>query len=277
MPELPEIAVIAKQMDKELSGKRIADVEIRQPKILNMSSQEFLKTAKGKIVKGVSSKGKWLFIKLEPTCFMLINLGMGAELLYFKPKQKLPEKTQFKLIFTDKTGFTIHFWWFGYTHLVPEKDLSKHKLTAVLGISPMDKSFTLGYFEKLIAGKKTAVKNFLLDQKNVAGIGNVYIQDILFKAKLHPSQKTVTLTGKEITALYKAIRDVLSQSIKLDGASFEVGFHGKKGRFTADMFLVGYKPGKPCPTCGTTIEKIRTGSTASYICPNCQRLESKEK
>lgn len=277
MPELPEIAVIAKQMNQETVGKRIANVEISQPKILNMPVQEFVRTAEGKVVDSVSSKGKWLFVKLKQAHFLLINLGMGAELLYFKPKDKFPEKTQFKLTFTDKTGFTIHFWWFGYTHLVAEKDLSRHKMTSVLGMSPMDKDFTLDYFEKLLTDKKTAVKNFLLDQKNVAGIGNVYVQDILFKARLHPSRKTMTLTGKEIAALYGAIREVLSQSIKLRGASFEVGFYGKKGRFTGDMFLVGYKPGKPCPTCGTTIEKIRAGSTASYICPDCQRLGSKER
>src|SRR4030042_417434 len=271
MPELPEIAVIAKQMNQETVGKRIASVEISQPKILNMPVQEFVRTAEGKVVDSVSSKGKWLFVKLKQAYFLLINLGMGAELLYFTPKDKLPEKTQFKLTFTDKTGFTIHFWWFGYTHLVVEKDLSKHKMTSVLGMSPMDKEFTFDYFEKLLADKKTAVKNFLLDQKNVAGIGNVYVQDILFKAKLHPKRKISTLSEKEITLLYKSIREVLNHSIRLGGAAFELDFYGHKGRFTPNNFLVGYKPGKPCPKCGTTIEKIRTGSTASYVCSHCQQ------
>lgn len=272
MPELPEIAVIAKQMNQETVGKRIASVEISQPKILNMPVQEFVRTAEGKVVDSVSSKGKWLFVKLKQAYFLLINLGMGAELLYFKPKDKLPEKTQFKLTFTDKTGFTIHFWWFGYAHLVSEKNLSKHELTAKLGISVTDKAFTLDHFTKLFAGKKSAVKSFLLDQKNVAGIGNVYAQDILFKARLHPYRKISSLTDTEIGNLYHATREVLNRSIRAGGTTFEVDFYGRRGKLTIDDFLVGYKPGKPCPKCGTTIEKIRTGSTSTYLCPKCQSL-----
>jgi formamidopyrimidine-DNA glycosylase len=270
MPELPEITVIAKQMNKELKGKRIATIEEKQPKHFNMPVRKFLQAAKGKTVENVSSKGKWIFIKLQPAHYMLINLGMGAEILYYQPNQKTPENAQFKLTFTDKTGFTMHFWWFGYIHLTPHKDLAKHKLTAQLGISPTDKEFTPDHFKKLLGQKRTTVKTFLLDQKNLAGIGNVYVQDILFKAKLHPSRKTQTLTEEETAALYKAIREVLNASIKLGGAAFELDFYGKKGKFAADNILVGYKTGKPCPQCGTTVEKIRTGSTASYICPRCQ-------
>ena len=271
MPELPEITVIAGQMNKTIKGKQIADADIKQPKNLNTPVKDFLRKIKGKTVKGVSSKGKWLFLRLDSSYDLLINLGMGAEILYFKPDQKLQENAQFKLNFSDKTGFTIHFWWFGYIHLVSEKEKSKHKLTGRLGMPPTDEKFTPDYFRKLLASKKTGVKSFLLDQKNVAGIGNVYIQDILFKAKLHPKRKISTLSEKEITLLYKSIREVLNHSIRFGGAAFELDFYGHKGRFTPNNFLVGYKPGKPCPKCGTTIEKIRTGSTASYVCSHCQQ------
>jgi len=270
MPELPEITVIARQMNKEISGRRIADIEAKQPKNLNMPVQEFVKTAKGKTVNSVSSKGKWIFIKLDSACYMLINLGMNADLLYFTANQKPPEKYQFKLTFTDKTGFTIQFQWFGYIHLVPEKDLNKHKLTAQLGISPIHEEFTLEYFKKLLASKKAGIKTFLLDQKNIAGIGNVYIQDILFEAKLHPSRKISTLSEKEITSLYKAIQNILNRSIQLGGLAYEKDFYGQKGKLTINEFLVGYKTEKPCPTCNTPIEKIKTGSTSSYVCPKCQ-------
>ena len=273
MPELPEITVIAKQMNEEITGKRIAEIEARQPKNLNMPVSKFRKTIKGKTVKGVESRGKWLFLKLDQGYLLLINLGMGAELIYFNPTQKLPEKCQFKLTFFDKTGFTAHFWWFGYIHLVAEKDLPKHNMTAQLGKSPADKTFTLEYFKESLANRKTGIKSFLLDQKNVAGIGNVYVQDVLFKAKPHPNRKISTLTEKERTSLFKAIKDVLNQSIRLNGLAYEKDFYGQRGKFTGEHFLVGYKTGKSCPGCGTTIEKIRTGSTASYICPKCQSLE----
>lgn len=271
MPELPEITVIAGQMNKTIKGKQIAGADIKQPKNLNMPVKDFLRKIKGKTVKDVSSRGKWLFLTLDSPHDLLINLGMGAEILYFKPGQKLQENTQFKLDFSDKTGFTIHFWWFGYIHLVPKKERPKHKLTGQLGMPPTDEKFTLDHFRKLLASKKTGVKSFLLDQKNAAGIGNVYIQDILFKSKLHPNRKISTLSEKEIALLYKSIREVLNHSIRLGGAYFELDFYGHKGGFTSNNFLVCGRPGEPCPECGTTIEKIRTGSTASYVCLHCQR------
>jgi formamidopyrimidine-DNA glycosylase len=272
IPELPEITIIAKQMNKEITGKKIADIEVKQPKNLNMPVPAFAKIVKGKTVIGVSSHGKWLFIKLSSNYFMLVNLGMGAELLYFAKAQKLPEKYHFKLAFSDGTGFTAHFWWFGYIHLAKENELPKHKMTAQLGKPATDKTFTLAYFRELLAGKKTGIKTFLLDQKNLAGIGNVYAQDILFKAKLHPNRKISTLSEKETTNLYHAVRDVLNHSIKLKGLAYERDFYGQKGKFAIDNFLVGYKTGKPCPECGTAIEKIKTGSTSSYICSKCQTL-----
>jgi formamidopyrimidine-DNA glycosylase len=271
MPELPEITVKAHQMDKRLKGKRIANVEIRQLKNLNVPVSEFLKTVKGKIVNSVSSKGKWIFIKLDSAYYILINLGMNADLIYFTPKQKLPEKYQFKLTLTDNTGFTIQFQWFGYVHLVSEEGLGKHKLTAHLGVSPINEKLTLDHFRLLLANKKMVIKSFLLNQKNIAGIGNVYVQDILFKAKLHPNRKVSTLSEKETSDLYKAILEVLNHSIRLGGLAYEKDFYGRRGKFTIDEFLVGYKTGKPCPICSTPIEKVRTGSTHSYICPKCQR------
>jgi formamidopyrimidine-DNA glycosylase len=270
MPELPEITVIAKQMDKELSSKRIVDVEVKQPKILNMPVSEFVDTLVGKMIEDVSSRGKWIFVRLSSPYFMLINLGMGAELIYSGSNQKLQEKYHFRLTLSDKTGFTAHFWWFGYIHLLSESQLPEHKLTAKLGKSATDKTFRLECLKNSLAKKKTSIKAFLLDQRNLSGIGNVYVQDILFKAKLHPNRKTSTLSEDEIATLHKSIQEVLKEGIRLRGLAYEKDFYGKRGNLTTDRFLVGYRQGKPCPECGTAIEKIKTGSTSSYVCPKCQ-------
>jgi len=270
LPELPEITVIANQMNKTLKGKRISKAEVLQPKILNVPVAKLVKTVVGRTVESVTSKGKWLFVKLQPRYFLLINLGMGAELLYLTPKLKEPEKVQFRLTFSDKSRVAVRFWWFGYVHLVAEKDLSAHKMTSALGLEPTGADFTIGSFSKLLRGRKTTVKAFVLDQKNVAGIGNVYAQDILFRARLHPNRKVQTLSETEVKALFNAIKTVLNDSIGLGGLAYEVDFYGRKGKFDESKFLVGYKTGKACPECGTRIEKIKTGSTASYICPKCQ-------
>ena len=273
MPELPEITVIARQMNKEITGKRIVDIEAKQPKNLNLPVPEFVETLIGKTVKAVTSKGKWIFVKLEPAYYMLINFGMNADLLHFAQDKEPPEKYQFKLTFMDKTGFTIRFQWFGYIHLISEKDLARHKLTGRLGIPPTDEEFTLKQFKHLLCNKKARIKNWLVNQRNIAGIGNVYIQDILFAAKLHPNRKISTLTEKEMNDLYNAIRNMLNRSIQLGGLVYEKDFYGQKGKLTINEFLVGYKTGKPCPTCKTPIIKIKTGSTSSYICPKCQPLK----
>jgi len=116
------------------------------------------------------------------------------------------------------------------------------------------------------------IKSFLLDQKNIAGIGNVYVQDPLFKAKLHPVRTIPTLKENEIQALHRGIRDVLNQSVRLGGLRYERDLYGRNGKYGPEHFLVAYKTGKLCPVCRTKIAKIRTGSTASYICPMCQKL-----
>jgi formamidopyrimidine-DNA glycosylase len=273
--ELPELAVLGEQMNKEISGKRISEIEVANPKCLNMSYDGFKKIAVGKTIKSVECKGKWLFIKLDVGYVLLFNPGMGADVIYFKAGGKLPEKYRLKFTFGDKTGFTIHVWWFCYLHLMRADKLSEHKLVGKLGANPIGKDFTLGDFERLLEGKKGNIKTFLLDQKNVAGIGNVYVQDMLFYAKTHPLRAIPSLSEKEIQALYKSMRSVLNESIRLGGLKYEKDFYGKNGRYGPEQFKIAYKPSKPCPVCHTTIEKIKTGSTSSFICPKCQPLTSK--
>ncbi len=274
MPELPEIVVLSTQMRREVLEKEIEAVEVLQPKNLNVPIEEFIENTVGQRVVSVEARGKWLFVKLSDGFFLLINLGMGGELLYFRSGREMPETYKFKLGFTDGSGFTINFWWFGYIHLVDGEEVKDHKMTGELGLSPLDEGFTLEYFRGLLKGRTARVKSFLLNQRRVAGIGNVYVQDILFRAGLHPSRTINTLTDGEVAGLYTSMRDVLNRSISMGGLAYERDFYGKKGGFSGDEFLVGYKTGKPCPTCSTPIEKIRTGSTASYICPKCQRANS---
>jgi len=267
--ELPELTILCSQMRKEIRGKRVSELEVANSKCLNMPFEQFQKTVVGKNIISVESRGKWIFIRIDHH-LLLFNPGMGADVIHFKPGDKLPEKYHIKFTLKDGTGFTIRVWWFCYLHLMPKKKLGEHNLTAKLGITPLDKRFTLDYFKQLLGKRRGNIKSFLLDQKNIAGIGNVYIQDILFNAKLHPKRKIPSLTNMEIDTLHKSIRSVLNESIKLGGLAYEKDFYGNKGGYGAKQFKIAYKPGKPCPTCQTTIQKIKTGSTSSFICPNCQ-------
>ena len=258
-------------MRSEVVGKTVEDVEVLQPKNLNLPVAAFVAQVVGRQIEAVTAKGKWLFLALSGGRHLLINLGMGGDLLYYASPGAVADAYKFRLGLSGGSGFTINFWWFGYVHCVKTAELTAHKMTGDLGPSPLDDGFTLPSFHALLHGKRTQVKSFLLNQRRVAGIGNVYIQDILFQARLHPQRTIDTFTAAEVEALYRAMRDVLTRSVARGGLAYERDFYGSQGGFSSDHFLVGYKTGQPCPTCSTSIEKIRTGSTASYICPACQR------
>ena len=270
--EHPELTILGRQMRKEAVGKRISEVEVANPKCLNVPFDEFQKTVVGKKIKSVESKGKWLFIKID-SHVLLFNPGMGSDVIHFKPSGKLPEKYQIRMTLDDGTGFTIRVWWFCYLHLMHESRLGEHRLTAKLGITPLEEEFTLDKFKRFLNGRRGSIKDFLLNQRRIAGIGNVYIQDMLFKARLHPKRKIPSLTDTEIALLHKSIRSILEESIELGGLAYERDFYGNKGGYGAKQFRIAYKPGKPCPTCRTPIRKIKTGSTSSFICPICQQLD----
>lgn len=272
MPELPEIVCRAREMKEALIRRRIESIEVLQPKCLNVEVGVFKKGLSGAEIVGVSHHGKWLFVETTQG-HLLINMGMGGELLLL-PSNAPPEKWRVKLGFAegeaDEQGMALfaNFWWFGNTHYVAAGKLADHAMTARLGPNALDLS--LDQFAELLAGKRSRIKSFLLDQSNIAGIGNAYIHDILFRAKLHPLRTIPDMSEAEVSRLHRAIRVELQRSVDKGGAAYELNLRGERGGFTAEDLLIGYRDGKPCPECGSTIEKIRTGSTASFVCPTCQ-------
>ena len=266
MPELPEIVCRAREMNEALVGRTVRSIEVLQPKCLNVPVERFQAGLTGAEILGVTHRGKWLLVETSRG-HLLINMGMGGEILLV-PKDGLPEKWRVRFDLDGDETLAINFWWFGNTHFVAPGRLEEHAMTAKLGPNALDLS--PGEFAGLLAGRRGRIKSFLLDQSRIAGIGNAYVHDILFTAKLHPLRTIPTLKAADIERLYGAIRTELQRSIDVGGAWYEVGLNGEGGGFTADDLVVGYREGKPCPECGTTIEKIRTGSTSSFVCPFCQ-------
>jgi formamidopyrimidine-DNA glycosylase len=268
MPELPEITIFARDMQKELVGRTISAIEVLQPKCLNVPVEEFQAALTGAEIRGVTARGKWLQVETTQG-WLLLGLGMGGEIL-LTDRGNLPEK--YRLIFdlADGDCLAINFWWFGYAHYTA--DLTEHKMTAQLGPNALD--LTLDEFQALLRGRRGAVKTFLLNQKRIAGIGNVYIQDPLFKAGIHPLRPINTLSDDELARLWEALREKLRESIDQGGSAWELNLYNEKGKWDTSFFLVAYQEGNPCPVCDTIVEKIKTGSTSSYICPTCQPLES---
>ena len=271
MAELPELIILAGQMDKELPSKEFQQGELRQEKSLNLTAEEFIQKTRGKNVIKVYNKGKWIFIQLSEDYHLLLNLGMGADILYHESGADLPEEYQCLFQFTDGSSFSCKFWWIGRAELLQDEELPQHKATKDIAISPLDAEFTTEHFREL-CGARSQIKNLILNQKKIGGIGNVYIHDILFRAKIHPKKIANTLETCKVDNLHSIIQENLKNAIEIGGLAYEKDFYGQNNGFDRDYFLVAYKEGEPCPECGGTIEKIKTGSTSSYICPHCQEL-----
>ena len=268
MPELPEIAVFARDMQKELVVRTITGIEVLQPKCLNLPEKDFQDALAGARILSVAPHGKWLEVETTQG-WLLLNLGMGGEILLTN-RNHLPEKHRLLFDLADGGCLAVNFWWFGYAHYAT--DLADHSMVSQLG--PDFMSLSLEDFRELLRGRRGGIKSFLLNQKRIAGIGNVYGQDPLFKAGIHPLRTINTLSDDEINALYHAIRETLQESIDHGGSHWEQNLYGEHGRWDSSFFLVAYREGQPCPTCGTEVQKIKTGSTSTHICPNCQPPET---
>ncbi len=268
MPELPEIASRAREMQATLVGKTISGVEVLQPKCLNVPVEEFSAGLINATIESITYRGKWILTRTSQGWFLL-NLGMGGEVLLVT-RESLPPKYRLVLDFTDGTCLAINFWWFGYAHFVKLDALATHEPTTRLGIDALQAS--PDDLARLFAGQRGKVKMLLLDQARISGIGNAYIHDILFFARIHPLRPANSLTRAEIETLADAIRKGLRPSLDLGGAFYEKRLDGSNGGFTEDRVIIGYRENSPCPICGTPIQKIKTGGTSSFICPSCQAL-----
>lgn len=269
MPELPEIHYLATQMNDVLYRKTVAAVDVRQEKCLNLPVSQFKELILACTIDKVFSRGKWLFLKMSNGVHLLINLGMGGEIRFHPAGESVDGRYQFLFAFTDQTSIHIAFSWFGYVHAVARDCFYEHPMTASLGICPLSDDFTADHFLVMLQGKKGGIKAYLMNQHHVAGIGNVYIQDILFQAGLHPNRKIDTIPATEQVRLHGVIVSHLQRAAGLGGLVDETDLFGNPGRYTYD--LVGHRPGAPCPNCGTPVQEIRTGSTRSFICSQCQK------
>ncbi|MCL1900525.1 MAG: hypothetical protein FWG11_08465 [Promicromonosporaceae bacterium] len=273
MAELPEIAKYTAQMDATLAGKVLSGVEITQPKSTNLGEAEFNARVAGAVVARAYYRGKWILLELGSGDTLLLNVGMGADVLFQEPGVVNSDKWQARIGFTDGSAFTVRFWWIGKLLLVRTAELGEEPLIKDVALDPFSPKFTLDYFRDLLRGQRTGVKAFILNQKRIGGIGNMYVHDILFEARLHPLTKISVLSDDDVERIYDAIQLVLRESAAKGTFAFERDFFGEHGGWGgegSDDFRVGYREGEPCPVCGTTIIALKTGSNTGYLCPNCQ-------
>jgi formamidopyrimidine-DNA glycosylase len=274
MIEMPEAMTIARQMNETLTGKTFQHFEHGplEHKFLwlNRPAEEYDSFLAGKQVTSARSFGRSIFLFVGET-HLLCFAELGGRILYHQRGDDLPKKYHLRWDFTDNTSMTFNMQMWGFVGLLEKAELSSPRYADV-GVPPLSDGFTIDCFDQLLEAypekNQKGVKGFLVTSKYVFGIGNGYLQDILFRAKIHPKRKIPTLTESERRNLYAAIQDIMAEAIRLNGRDDEHDLFDHPGGYT--RLMGNQTSGKPCPVCGTTIEKIAYLGGACYVCPNCQ-------
>lgn len=266
MPELPEVETIARKLGPELTGRTILEADLRWPRTLaTPSPRKFREQVRGQKITGVSRRAKYLILSLS-TFHLLIHLRMSGDLLTRNSTIR-PEKHD-RLVLKLSGGKSLAFndtRKFGRVWLTvePEDVLGK------LGPEPLGVDFTPQWLYAALHGKRRQLKPLLLDQTFLAGLGNIYTDEALHIAKLHPLGMSDSVSLKQARALHEAIRRVLEEGIRRNGASIDWVYRG--GEFQ-NYFRVYDREGEPCPVCGTQIQRLVVGQRGTHICPKCQVL-----
>lgn len=269
MPELPEVTVISQDVAALAQGREVLRAAVFRPDVTNVEPEEFTRRLVGRTLRGTSRRGKIMLLDFGDVVGV-VHLVISGRVL------RLPEWTGPDRINTAvlefEGGVTLGFTrlWLGYFDLYEPGDEEKHPLISRLGPDPFSDEFTPEYLADVFR-RKASVKGLLLDQSVVAGIGNIYVDEVLFAAGVHPARKASTLMAEEIQAIHAATRDILGRAIELRGTTFD-SYHdafGETGKFQHHL-QVFTRDCEPCPVCGTRISKTRVAGRGTHFCPTCQ-------
>lgn len=293
MPELPEVETIRQDLRRKILNKKIADVQILNKKTVQNDEGEFLRILKNNKITEIDRVGKLIIFKLADKNFLLTHLKMTGQLIYVKDKPfdsaqgkeimagghsekntdlNLPNKhTRVVILFEDWTKLYFNdLRLFGYMRIVGEKE--KEKIKQSFGIEPFTKNFTLSNFTKIFANRKTAVKPLIMNQQLIAGLGNIYADEVCFAAGINPFQLAGDLKKIEIKKLFTAIEKVLGKAIENRGTTFNnyVDSDGKKGNFVKYLKVYG-REGELCKKCKNPLKRKKMSGRSTIFCGICQK------
>jgi formamidopyrimidine-DNA glycosylase len=272
MPELPEVETIVNDLRPSLKDRSFADITILWPRmVLQPSAEELRRRLPGQVIKDIGRRGKYLIFRLASGEALIMHLRMTGSLLLNRKGDKHPVSSPYitaifrldngtELVFTDRRKL-------GTVSLVKDES----ELNEKLGPEPLDPDFTPQVLAKRLSSRKAPIKAVLCDQEVIAGIGNMYADEALFFARIHPLREANSLSHEEIKSLHKAIRQVLMRAISNGGASISDYRRptGEKGTQQYD-FYAAHRGGQTCKVCATPIERITVRNRGTYFCPKCQ-------
>ena len=296
MPELPEVETVRRGLQPAMEGARILRVEARRPDLRFPLPKDFVRRLTGQTVTALGRRAKYLLADLSSGDVLVMHLGMSGSFrvaatndasaetapgVFHHERSKDPGHDH--VVFHMSSGATVTFndpRRFGFMDLVPRAELDGHKLMKAIGPEPLGNAFSAALLARACAGKKTSLKAALLDQKVVAGLGNIYVCEALHRAHLSPKRQAATLAAKSgapaerTEALVDAIKTVLEAAIRAGGSSLRDHRQtdGELGYFQ-HTFRVYDRAGAPCPTkgCMGTIRRIVQGGRSTFYCPACQK------
>jgi len=288
MPELPEVEVVKKSLDKAVTNKTIKKIKIFDGNLRYKVNKTDASKINGLKILKIKRRSKYLIFFFNKDQAMLVHLGMTGKFLIMK-KNDFKQKTSFyyeinkisskhdrlEFTFTNKLQLIYNdIRKFGFIKFFPSNDLSKNSHLSLLGPEPLEAKFNIIYFKKYLVGRKRNIKDLLMDQKFVSGIGNIYANEILFLSEILPNRKVSSLNQKELKKIIKFTKKVLKKAIFLGGSSIKdfSNASGKKGKFQ-QVFNVYGKTGHNCSNsdCTCLIKKIVIANRASFLCPKCQK------
>ncbi len=271
LPELPEVETIRRQLAPLVEGRRLTRIEILDPRWSRpLAPEELADALMGRRIERLERRGKYLVWGLSDEVFLAQHLRMtGAVLCEPKPEPehvrvRIELRPRRRLVIVDPRRF-------GTGELLLGARALEEFFAARLGLEPLDERFTAGHLRALARGRSAPIKAFLLDQRRVAGVGNIYADEALFRAGVHPLRPAGRLSLPQYARLRETVIEVLLEGIDARGATIDDFRHvdGVRGSFQ-DRFLVHRREGEPCPRCGRTIVKMVVAGRGTYVCESCQ-------
>jgi formamidopyrimidine-DNA glycosylase len=278
--ELPEVEVMRRDLERDVVGKKIKDAEVKGTKNAmrairrHKTRKEFTSRLSGRKIAKVERRGKYLMMTLDSGDVLVVHFGMSGQFQRGTGRVVVAPHTH--VVITFQQGGDLRFLdprTFGELFVAAPDELGKIKELQHLAIDPLDQVFTWPTFQYLLAERAAKMKQLLMDQKFISGLGNIYSDEVLFGAGLRFDRVSDTLTSQEVRRLYRAIQEILQDAIKLRGTTLEddayVDLFGKPGEYQHELKVYG-RAGLPCRRCRTPIQTVRISQRTSFFCPQCQ-------
>ena len=272
MPELPEVETVRRGLEKLILGKKISSIEVHYPKMIKTDLEEFQKELPGQIIESMGRRGKYLLFHLSDK-ILISHLRMEGKYFYYQ--DQVPERKHAHVLIHFKDGGTLVYEdvrKFGTMELLAPELLEAYFISKQLGPEPTEQDFDLGRFKIALKRSKKPIKSHLLDQTLVVGLGNIYVDEVLWRAKVHPARISQSLTAKEARKVHDETINVLGQAVEKGGSTIRTYTNAFGEDGTMQEFHQVYdKTGQACSRCGSIIEKIQLGGRGTHFCPKCQR------